>query len=290
MTRQKWFYAAVAAVVAGIAFEARATVYNSPPDPVPTTLVPGDVVNLGIGATYGNGLTASPSIGNVTFNINGGAASALFHTLSGSTVNLYQGTIGPLGTANGGVWNIYGGTIGNSASFSAGATLNLHGGEIELDSGFAGSTVNMTGGLLAVTATSLGSTLTMSGGEIETYYAFDSTLNLLGGMISGDLVYQGGAFHLSVQSASLGGQPILGLVNGVPYTVTQRGTTLSGVLLDGTAFSFPLGMGGGGPSGYVSSSTLLTVTKIPEPSSVATAIPAVLYAIGAWRRRRHVLA
>ena len=149
-----------------------------------------------------------------------------------------------------------GDVVDDEIAFQAlGATLDIEGGILDNFAEIAESTVNMSGG-------SIGDFVDIFSG---------STVNVSGGTIGeGFDAFSGSEINLFGTEFRLDGVLLEGLELGQAFTVVDRDVTLSGVFADGTAFSFDLdSVNFVGSSFFLPSGATLTVTQVPEPTSLA---------------------
>ena len=136
-----------------------------------------------------------------------------------------------------------------------------------------GATLNIEGGILGNFAEVAESTVNMSGGSIGEFFDLfsGSTANISGGNIGeGFDAFSGSEINLFGTEFRLDGVLLEGLELGQAFTVVDRDVTLSGVFADGTAFSFDLdSVNFVGSSFFLPSGATLTVTQVPEPTSLA---------------------
>lgn len=161
------------------------------------------------------------------------------------------------------------GVIGRRARFANESTVNISGGEMGGISVDSGSTINMSGGTIGERfRVSFESTLNITGGSIGKNLVIDSgaRVNIYGGTIDPNLAIFG-EMHLFGNHFALNGVPMDHLTIGEPLTVMDRDVELSGILDDGTAFSFMLDTFDRSPHPYYSPESLLTVTLTPEPGT-----------------------
>ena len=123
--------------------------------------------------------------------------------------------------------NISGGTVDDSFSASIGSEVNISGGSV--------GAFSSTGGL--------GSVFNISGGSVGDFFlAFpDSVLNISGGTIGTLEAAESSRVNLFGSDFILDGVPLddsLAINNA--FTIVDRDVTLSGLLEDGSAFSFDL--------------------------------------------------
>ncbi|MEM9351497.1 MAG: hypothetical protein AAGA92_00645, partial [Planctomycetota bacterium] len=183
----------------------------------------GSVVNISGGEV---GLLFDAESGSEV-NISGGTVGDGFQALSGSVVNISGGEVGLLFEAgSGSEVNISGGTVGGVVDALAGSVVNISGGTVGPGfDAFSGSEVNIRGGEVGVNFNALsGSEVNLSGGTVgDDFDAFpDSEVNLFG------------------TEFFLDGVLLDSLVLGEEFTITDRDVDLTGVLADGSAFSFEL--------------------------------------------------
>ena len=219
----------------------------------------------------GNFVGVTPgTTSNAEVNIRGGFVDAFMSVNRGATVNFLAGTVGSAGGSassvnDGGVLNMSGGTMRDGFNVAAGGLLNLSGGQIDGPSSMQASTLNMTGG-------TLGPSFDIGGDDFATVAA---VANVSGGELGANLeVFSDGVLNLLGSGFSVNGVPVAITTQGVAQEVMDRGlgTTLTGTLADGTAFSLDLtpGFDSSNPAndGFYAGSTL-TVTLVPEPASLA---------------------
>jgi hypothetical protein len=297
------------------------TVYNVPPDPLPTSLAAGEILNFYDGGFVPEFYETAP--GSVV-NVHSGFF-AFFPYINGD-LNVYGGTTGTTMFATGGTLNVFGGKLGDQTSLINGE-LNVYGGEVEFSLNAYDSVVNVQAGQVGFAENLTRSVLNISGGEV---YGFanspsQSTINLSGGTL-GDtrlggesiLNMNGGTFppnayvvaypdsqvNLKVRAASLNGQPIAGLAYGVtaPIDFTNLVGELTGVLEDGSPFEFSLILDAGpdGPGAVIvtdptrpsaggspAGSVVVNITLVPEPSLTWTVLLAMA-SFGMQRRRTKI--
>jgi hypothetical protein len=153
-------------------------------------------------------------------------------------VNIFGGSVGPgFGAYSGSEVNISGGTVSDSFKARDGSVVNMFGGSVGgRFFAFSGSEVNISG-------ISIGSP----------FYAFsDSNVNLFGTQFILD--------DVDITNT---------LTANIPETITDRYVTLSGLLVDGSAFSFDLNGTNRVAEDFFDNRSLLTITlvAVPEPSS-----------------------
>lgn len=295
-------------------------VFHVPAQPAPPGLRQGQTMNLNVGGTIPDMFHAGPGS---QLNIAGGGTGRFLKTVE-STVNVSSGTILDNYDAFGGEVNITGGLIDRRFSAKRGAVVNLTAGAIgQLFTALPGSTVNISGGSVELGFHARGSVVNISGGTIlSSMSAFEnSVVNMTGGVmgpdfhVSGTANISGGLIHSSMlvgaggkvnvsggagfdafktregshvnligRDFKIDGVPIAGLASGVATTINDRRVTLSGVFADGSPFDFQLNVTDFLLQDYFRRDALLSVTLVPEPTSLATlAIPV---GVGVALRRR----
>ena len=287
------------------------TVIDVPPDLAPIGGI-GSSTQLNVAeGGFVTGLDAGASDGssaNIEVNIRGGTIGVGFQANAGSIVNISGGEVGSSFDANSGsVINIDAGVLGSSFDANSGSIVNLHGGEIgflsnantgslvnisggsvgDTFSAHSGSLVNIRGGVVGSGFDALpGSVVNISGGTIgDRFDALPgSVVNIRGGTFGDDFdvfgedVQQGlpgSEVSFFGRAFELGGVPLVGLVPGNALTIPDRDVTLSGILTDGSPFSFELNSLNVFPDPGFATSATLTVTLVPEPSGLVTIVVAL---------------
>jgi hypothetical protein len=161
---------------------------------------------------------------------------------------------------------------------------------------YSGSVVNVTGGTVGRTLALSGSEFNISGGRFRNGMEVTggAVLNLSGGAIVGNFAaYDKSTVNLIGTEFLLNGVPIDGLIPGEARTILERsaGTpphVLSGLLADGSPFSFALNVRTPAQSPFFAPTANLTVTlvAVPEPSTLLLILTAVAPTI--VRRRRSI--
>ena len=144
-----------------------------------------------------------------------------------------------------------GGSIGEFFSGNTGVEVNVTGGNLaNFFYAFSGSEVNISGGNVGICFDAfMGSQVNISGGNIGDNFRGQggSEINLFGS----DFILDGLLLDTS-------------LTPGKAFTILDREVTLSGLLADGSPFSFDLNLVNGSNQNFFSSDATLTVTLIPE--------------------------
>jgi hypothetical protein len=188
---------------------------------------------------------------------------ANFGAMNGSVVRVIDGTFGPYFHADAGSRvAVSNGSFGRLFSALAGSAVSIRGGEFgERFYAFAGCDVTIAGGKFG-----------------DNFRAYDGS----------HINFRGTEFYLN-------GEPILGLISGRPTLIADRDVMLSGVLADGSPFSFELGgtdweqkWSTSIPYDFFAAGSTLTITLVPEPSDLITAVLCLsLYALDIRRRSVH---
>jgi len=228
----------------------------------PVIMVPSEPVPLGIGIgqalVVNNGGSISDNFNagwGSTVIINGGQVGKNFEAV-GSEVTISGGSVDGLFDAfSGSVVTITGGSVGGSFQASDGSTVNISGGSVE---GFFRA--------------NNGSTVTISGGQVgRGFDAFSgSTVTISGGMIGDDFdAFSGSLVNLIGTEFVVDGINITAsLLPFTPTMVNVRDITLSGLLSDGSPFSFDLNSGNVFDQDFFGTGATLVVTLVPEPSTL----------------------
>jgi hypothetical protein len=212
---------------------------TAPTDVVPLGIRQGQTLVVNAGGNVGENFNAG---WGSTVRVEGGSIASNFEAV-GSHVVVSSGSIDfGFDALSGAVVDISGGTI-SSMQAHAGSTVNVAGGSTSGEA-LSGSQVNVSSGTLAGSfMAQTGSIVNISGGSLGN--SFDvragGTLNMSGGSFDTDFdAFSGSAINLLGSEFLLNGAPISGLALNSPFLLTTRNATLSGVLLDGTAFSYVL--------------------------------------------------
>ena len=236
-------------------------VVSTPNPNLPSGLRPGQVMTLQDGGELGvnfhvvdatlniegGSLGDDASVIGGVANITGGSVGDDFGAFGDSVVNIGGGSVGrSLFASSGSVVNISGGSLGNSFFAGSDSVVNISGGS--LDHSFSvgiGSEVNISGGSVGAFSRTggLGSVFNISGGSVGDFFlAFpDSVLNISGGTIGTLEAAESSRVNLFGSDFILDGVPLddsLAINNA--FTIVDRDVTLSGLLEDGSAFSFDL--------------------------------------------------
>ena len=208
------------------------------------------------------------SVAGSEVNISGGEVSNLFGALGG-VVNISGGFVGEELQAFDSVVNISGGEVADAFLAGGGSVVNISGGEVGLFfDAEADSEVNISGGFVNDFFNARpGSVVNISGGEVgNDFLALDtSVVNISGGTVGNAfLAGTGSNINLFGSDFILDGVSLDDLVADEAFTITDRDVTLSGLLADGTAFSFDLSSARVGGQDQFLADANLTVTLSTE--------------------------
>lgn len=244
------------------------------------------------GGLVGGALT---SVGpNVEFNFLGGdfGTDEGLSVVSGTPrVNITSGTISsPINLGGGGAFWMGGGQTNQTVEMYSGGTVAIEGGVLRAGLRlFGGATATVTGGTIGTNGTMRGNgpntTVNMSGGTVpfEAFFDNRATLNFSGGSITWVRLQPNTTGNFFGTSFLLDGVPIPGLNIGQALTISQRTGIFSGVLADGSPFSYNLAGTNTFGSSFFAGNARLTVTLVPAPGA---ALPLVAAGLLAGRRRR----
>lgn len=168
--------------------------------------------------------------------------------------------------------NITGGTVGNRFTPFAGSTINVSGGNIGARFWpHDGSTANITGGTFGRDLTcEMGSEVYISGGlfPYEVHAMFRSKVNVFGGAITHFQAHDEAEPSFYGRQFFVDGVELTNLVPGEPTLIDERDVSFSGVLADGSPFSFELISAepdqGGADVDHFALDAILMVTLVPR--------------------------
>lgn len=245
------------------------------------------LVNIS-GGTIGDGSAAGF---NSVVNISGGAVGDNFAALGSSQVNLSGGSIGDdfsIAFSSAQV-NVSGGTIGNGATVNLDSELNVSGGSIGNNLDLAGGSLSVSGGTVGDDLTiSFASSVDVTGGSIGDNVELRGALNLSGGEI-GDFFRAERDSEVNIFGTEFRNNgKLIDLDVGDQQFIFFRGFTLSGVLSDGTDFSFDIDPLSSSSTDFFDSSAVVNIFQVapavPEPSSAV--ILAACLSVALLRRSR----
>lgn len=229
------------------------------------TLVDGGVLDSdfsAVGATLNiQGGVVGPGFESANSHLNISAGSlAVLNSVAGDTITMSGGTVSTLNLGNGSEMRVSGGMIGFGSDTNQGSRLTISGGSVggffDANDGSVvnilggmiaeefgannGSVVNILGGQFATAFASSGSEVNVYGGEFEELIALSNgEVNVFGADDSQFLAARiGSDIHLQGTAFFDNGVPITGLTPGEKLFVTADRNDLSGILADGTAFTF----------------------------------------------------
>lgn len=184
---------------------------------------------------------------NAHVHLQSGALGDDFATYNQSVVDIEGGTIGEgFRVFAGSVVNQTGGTIGENFNVHDSSVTNIRGGTIQAGlNANPGSYVNISDGTVEGSVTVFEeSHVNISGGEFlpEFRALVGSQVNISGGTFGDDFdANSGSSVNLYGRSFFLDGTEITSMLSGItPLNLTDRDKTLTGILADGSAFSFDL--------------------------------------------------
>lgn len=206
-----------------------------------------------------------------------------FEAFTGSQVNISGGTVGDSFEARGGMVNIDGGSVGDSFLARFGSEVNISGGSVgDSFAAIRGSVVNVSGGIVGARFDAVDGIVNISGGTVGSgFEAFSSSeVNIFGR----EFLIDGVELDSSLTSAELDA-----LLLGQSVILDVRDVTLSGLLADGSHFSFDLNSdiesAISPEDDYFHPNATLSVTlAVPEPSYPV--FVALVFAMGLARRYR----
>ena len=255
----------------------------------------------------GGFLAGSASIQGVELNVSSGGVVGGFLRGFGSEINISGGTVGSFAEVSGGFpFTGFGGSV-----------VNISGGTV--DGGFLASddtVVNISGGSVGGIRVDDDSVLNISGGSVRELTAGEGnvTVNISGGTVGGidnlrDAIdirtgavvnISGGSFPANFDASSgsninlfgrdfaLDGVLLDDLNLGEAFTIDDRNETLSGLLVDGSAFSFDLNDPSSFPNDEFDTDATITVTLTAVPEPTSTTILLLGCGLAGMRRRRLV--
>jgi hypothetical protein len=247
----------------------------------------GSTVTIEEGGIVGDNLEAV----GATVDISGGSVGEGFRVHASSQVNIYGGSVGDGFQAhNGSQVTIFGGSVGDGF-WTSDSEVTISGGSVgahfrawdgsqviisdgSVGHGFSGSQVTITGGSVG-NGFSAGQ-VTISGGSVGDWFS-GGQVTISGGSVGNHFeAGDGSQVNLIGTEFFLDGELVADLVVGEPLTLADRDVWLSGHLADGSPFSFELNSERADDRDYFSPDATLTVTLVPEPSSIVLAIAAIL--------------
>lgn len=222
---------------------------------------PGSVTRVEAGGSIGVNFEV---VGGKVF-VEGGTIGSDFDAFRGSEVFVTSGTVTGFVNHVGSVVRVTGGQIGGRTL----GMFDVSGGEVKPNSSVgAGGVMNIAGG-------TVGSGLNVDSG---------GTVNITGGTVGSDFDAASLSFiNLYGTEFSLNGLPIDGLELNEPFLLASRDGALSGLLLDGSPFSFDLNsVDATGEDWFSSGASLKLHLSIPGDFNLDGVVEAADYVL--WRK------
>ena len=259
------------------------------------------VVGSGVEAARGKVTISGGSVGDdfeafsgSVVTISGGSVGDAFEAFSGSVVTISGGSVGDAFDANAGSEvTISSGNVGRFFAALSGSKVTISGGSVSIFlSAFSGSEVTISGGSVGIGFNAFsGSLVNISGGSVGSVVAHsDSVVTISGGSVGGRFEVEASSeVNLLGTEFFLNGLLLDELTLGETLTISDRDVTLSGILADGSPFSFDLNSTDQRGEDFFAPGAILTVTLVelivPEPSALALLLPGGATLV---RRRRRV--
>jgi hypothetical protein len=255
--------------------------YNVPPDPFPSTLNAGDILNISGSASLPGGFNAASGS---QINLLAGATLDFLFTTANVHLALGSSIAGPFGITGGSLVSD-GGNLNGISNIGGGAHAEILSGDIR---GFFGglATIDLRGGAIGGIFYE-DTTLNMFGGALTGSMQFvDSFVNVHGGTIPNGPSFgwgmDRGEFHFFMRNALVDGAPIPGLVMGATATIPGRNVTLSGQMENGAPLNYVIRARNALVG--ISAQTTVKVSLVPEPACYALLSVGVAM-LGARRRK-----
>ena len=192
--------------------------------------------------------------------LNGGELGDDFEVVD-ATLNVEGGILGRDAGVSNSMVNISGGNVGYAFRAFSGSVVNITGGNLKpFTSALAGSEFNISGGSFGIGSSNVNSFIA----------GFESTVNISGGSFGDDFqAFFGSEINLFGSNFVLDGVLLDdSLTIGDAFTIVNRNVTLSGLLADGSPFSFDLLTGNRFSREYFDPDATLTVTLVPPAPEV----------------------
>ncbi|MBA4105004.1 MAG: hypothetical protein C0485_04535 [Pirellula sp.] len=241
-------------------------------------------VNIFAGTVGGRFLANSAS----KVNISGGLIDADMTASAGSSVTFSGGSIGDRLRVSGGAMTMSGGTLGDGAQVTSPTNTTL--GRFKITGGSVGNGFRVQGYFSQPTPTSAPvvgpATVEILGGAFGERFTAGvaSIVNISGGIFGESFVAEKGAtINLFGRSFAIDGIPMSSLIRDMPFTVSMRDAMLSGVLTDGSPFSFTLASNGSAAERFDPQATLTVTLAVPEPRTLLITALAVVEMVGVFR-------
>ena len=177
--------------------------------------------------------------------------------------------------------NISGGTIGSSLGANSGSEVNISGGTLRNLGAGSGSVVNVNGGLVIGLIADSGSVVNISGGTVDImevlalpfgiFAGSGSVVNISGGTIRENALSTAGEVNITGTQFILNGRLLDALVVGESFTIAEPIETITGILADGSSFSFGgngVALSGFSPDATVTLTLSLTLGDVNRDGEV----------------------
>ncbi|QQE12101.1 hypothetical protein JD969_01100 [Planctomycetota bacterium] len=223
---------------------------------------------------------------NTTFNLNGGTLNSNLSLADTSTAYINGGVIDAwLHASSNATLNVTDGT--SSDAISNEGLLNFENANFLSIRSNTNGTSNIFSGIIGSLNTDHTSTTNLYGGHITGFISIrsNSTLNLHGGTRNrGINGLNNSTVNVHGTNFTIDGIPLINL-SDTPTIITQRGgSILAGTYADGSNFTINLNSSVNGFEDYFVNTATLTVTLIPEPT---TLILLTLTTLPLLTRRKH---
>jgi hypothetical protein len=241
-------------------------------------------VNISAGTVGSNFFAGSAS----KVNISGGSIDADMIAVAGSSVTFTGGSIGDRLRVTGGSITMSGGSIGANAQVTSLSSTAR--GRFKITGGSVGDGFRVQGYFSQPTPTATPvvgpATVDILGGTFGDRFTAGvaGIVNISGGLFGESFVAEKGAtINLFGRSFAIDGMPMTGLIRDVPFTVSMRDVTLSGVLADGSPFSFVLASSAAAVERFDPQATLTLTSTVPESRALLLAAGAAAGMVGLIR-------
>ena len=203
----------------------------------------GDSLRVSEGAVHVSGATIGPDFEATSSFVDIGRDGTVANDFVAVDSVVDVGWLGSIGNSSefiSSTLNVALGEVGRFGRAEQGSTVNVEFGTLGDVFSVDESTINFLNGYIGQLGLRSESVANISGGILERLYSSSSTANISGGKLNGlGTVVDNSEIQLTVLEAFLDGEE-LDLQSGLSLIITERDTTLSGLLADGSAFSFDL--------------------------------------------------
>jgi hypothetical protein len=246
----------------------------------------GGTVTIEEGGVVGRSLEA---IG-AEVTVSGGSVGNEFSAFRGSEVMISGGVVGRYFIAVDGSQVIISGGVVEGSFGVNGSQVTISGGVVGADFwARESSRVIISGGVVGNRFEAQhGSQVTISGGLLgDNFHAHEGSQVTVSGGLLGKAFHAREGSHISFVGTEflVDGEVITDLTVGEQITLVNRDVTLSGFLADHTPFSVELNSNVDYLSDHFSPDATLTLTLVPEPSSIVLAVAALVLMVGDFRKR-----